>query len=285
MTWRAWGRYNTNVTTTLRPTAPEQRTDDGGRSRSYDVCVNGRPVGRVDLAASTAFGPRTGRIARLDIDEQDRHRGRGTVAALAAEEVLRDWGCGRVEVSIPAAAEPALELAAALGYTESSRELAKSLTTSPDLPAGSVVRPMSQAEFPAWQTAVKAGYVQAWLDRGVARMDAEAKAERDHATFLPLGLATAGTALRILAHHGTDVGTLWLAQTDRGGYVMYVEVTPGHRGHGHGRTLMLAAEREILAAGAPTLALNVFAGNTPALRLYASLGYEPTHHYLHKVLL
>ena len=48
---------------------------------------------------------------------------------------------------------------------------------------------------------------------------------------------------------------------------------------------MLAAERECLAAGVTGLGLNVFAGNTPALRLYGALGYRTTVHHLAKALL
>ena len=116
------------MTTTLRPTGPEQRTDDGGRARSYEVCVNGRPVGALDLATDDRLGPEVGRIERLDIDEPDRHRGRGTVAALAAEEVLRGWGCTQVAVSIPAQATTGLGLAGALGYAERGRNMVKELS-------------------------------------------------------------------------------------------------------------------------------------------------------------
>lgn len=47
---------------------------------------------------------------------------------------------------------------------------------------------------------------------------------------------------------------------------------------------MLEAERVCHAAGARLLGLNVFAGNTPALRLYASLGYRPVEIHLYKPL-
>ncbi len=48
---------------------------------------------------------------------------------------------------------------------------------------------------------------------------------------------------------------------------------------------MLLAERQALAAGRQVIGLNVFAGNTPAERLYASLGYEPVVYAMYKVLL
>lgn len=91
------------MTTTLRPTEPLQRDADGTRSRHYQVCVNSRPVGELGLGTHPVYGEGVARIRDLRIDEADRGRGRGTVAALAAEEVARSWGCGRIEVSIPAA--------------------------------------------------------------------------------------------------------------------------------------------------------------------------------------
>ncbi|MFH8790122.1 GNAT family N-acetyltransferase [Streptomyces roseoverticillatus] len=278
------------MTTTLRPTAPEQRGPGGARSRSYEVCVNSRPVGAVDLSTDHRFGPAAGRIVRLAIDERDRHRGRGTVAALAAEEVLRSWGCTRIEVSIDAGSEVGLGLAGALGYAERNRNMAKTLTAAPRLPEGTEGRRMTDAEYTSWREESRAAYMQDWIDRGVPADQARAKAEADDRLLLPDGAATAGTVLRVLTHEGTPVGTLWVALRDGGpdtpdAYVYDVEVAPAQRGRGHGRSLMLLAEAEVLALGARTLGLNVFAGNVPALRLYESLGYAPTAHHLYKPLL
>ena len=53
--------------------------------------------------------------------------------------------------------------------------------------------------------------------------------------------------------------------------------------HGHGRTLMLLAEREGVARGTARLGLNVFAADTVrANALYDSLGYTTFMHVLHK---
>jgi GNAT superfamily N-acetyltransferase len=280
------------MTTTLRPTGPERRAEDGARSRSYDICVNGRPVGGVRLATDARLGPSAGRIEALAVHEPDRRRGRATVAALAAEEVLRGWGCRRIEASVPAEAGTALRLAAALGYTERNRSMSKELSAPsgrpPALPGGSAVRPLEAGEYPAWLASRRAAYARVWTERGVEPEGARLRSEADHARLLPDGPDTAGTVLRVLVHDGTDVGTLWLATAHErgpGAWVFDVEVHPAHRGRGHGRTLMLAAERECLAAGVRTLGLNVFTDNVPALRLYESLGYRPTAHHLHKPLL
>lgn len=278
------------MTTTLRPTTPERHTADGGRARSYQVCVNSRPVGRIELTTDERFGPTAGRIDHLEIDEPDRRRGRATVAALAAEEVLRGWGCQWIEASVPAAATGTLRLAEMLGYRERSRNLRKELDAPPPLPDGSRLRAMSAAEYPAWLAREREEYIGNWAARGVPEERARVKADRDYALLLPQGAVTPGIRLRILAHAGVDVGVVWAAlldppQAEADAYVYVVSVREEHRGRGHGRTLMLAAERECLAAGAHRLGLHVFAGNTPALRLYESLGYHPTQHHLVKELL
>lgn len=279
------------MTTTLRPTAPLQQGADGATSRTYAVCVNSRSVGTVELSTDPRMGAGVGRIAGLRIDEADRRRGRATVAALAAEEVLRGWGCGRVEISVPAGAQGARRMAAALGYTERNRVMSKPLPAqAPVLPGGVVGRPMSGSEFETWLPHTKAGYARSLTLRGFSEEAAWAKTEADHAAALAGGAATPGTYLGVLTRGGAVVGTLWLALRhphpgQSGAYVFDVEVAQEHRGQGLGRALLLLAEREALAAGTGRIGLNVFTDNTPALRLYVSLGYEPVTYHLCKQLL
>ncbi|RSS08871.1 MULTISPECIES: GNAT family N-acetyltransferase [Streptomyces] len=278
------------MTTTLRPAEPLQQHEDGTRSGRYRVCVNSRPVGVIHLATHPVFGPAVARIVDLRIDEPDRGRGRGTVAALAAEEVVRGWGCTRIEAEVPAAAEGALRLLTALQYTQRNRNLRKTLgSAAPALPAGSRGRPMTDDEYGPWLEQGKAGYARSWTERGVPEDEARAKSAADHARLLPQGRATPGMLFSVLEHQDTAVGTLWLATGTATGdgraFVYDVEVDARHRGRGHGRSLMLLAEAQALAAGARSIGLNVFAGNTPAERLYDSLGYRPVLYVLHKQLL
>lgn len=286
------------MTTTLRPAGPEQRTgsDDGGtvRRRAYDICVNGRRAGAVELAAAAEDGLVTGRITRLTVDEADRRSGRATVAALAAEEVLRGWGARRVVVSVPAAG-PALRLATVLGYTERSRRLLKPM--GPPVAAagsagtdGGALAPMTDAHYGAWLARDHAALAARRTADGVRPDRAAAAAGRARRSLLPDGPATTGMAFRRLLHDGVDVGTLWLRldgapHPDADAWVHAVEVAEQHRGRGHGRTLMRAAERMCREAGRRVLGLDVEAGNVPALALHASLGYRPVEHLLSKPLL
>jgi len=274
------------MTTTLRPTGPERREADGARARTFTVCVNSRPVGGIELGTDRRYGPRVGRINALAVDEPDRRRGRGTVAALAAEEVLRQWGCTRVETSVPADAEYALRIAASLGYTERNQNMALTLDRAAHphpLPPGSVLRPLTEAEYGPWRDHEREGFIVGLTERGVPRDQAETHEATAFTAALPDGPATKGTSLLALEHDGVTVGHLWLRVTEPA-WVFSVEVVAAHRGRGHGRTLMLAAENAAVDAGAATLLLNVFAGNTPAIRLYESLGYRTTDHHFAKPL-
>ncbi|MER5476354.1 GNAT family N-acetyltransferase [Streptomyces sp. NPDC002734] len=279
------------MTTTLRPTEPLQQEADGTRSRRFQVCVNSRPVGGLRLGTSPVFGDTVARVSDLWIDEADRRRGRATVAALAAEEVARIWGCRRIEVTVPAEAEAGLRLAVALGYTERNRTMEKRLDAAPasaPLPDGSRVRTMTPEEFRAWRATGVEQYARDWAVRGVPREEASAKARRDQSRLLPDGLATPGMEFWVLEHEGARAGLLWIrlgASESEAVYVYEVATEEAVRGRGFGRALMRLAEERAAVAGRRAVGLSVFAGNVPAERLYASLGYRPTHHHLHKPLL
>ncbi|GAA3846226.1 GNAT family N-acetyltransferase [Streptomyces phyllanthi] len=274
------------MTTTLRPTEPLQHAADGTRSRHYQVCVNSRPVGGIRLITRAEHGSSVARIEELRIDEPDRRGGRGTVAVLAAEEVLRGWGCRRIEVSVPDDAGAALRLATALGYVPLSRHMTKRLDgTPPELPAGSAARRMTEAEYGAWRDHEREEFARSLVGTGIPATEAYARADGGLAKYLADGLATENTLISVLEHEGTRVGVLWLGLWPETAYVLEVEAEAEHRGRGHGRTLMLLAEEQAATGGRDRVSLNVFAGNTPAERLYESLGYRTTAHHFYKQLL
>ncbi|WP_033211531.1 GNAT family N-acetyltransferase [Kitasatospora phosalacinea] len=281
------------MTTTLRPDGPEEAGVGGGRTRRWHIMVNGRRVGGLRTNGWGRSGQYPGEICELEVAEPDRLRGRATVAVLAAEEVLRHWGCARAQVTVPVEAPVALRLARTLGYTEQMRNLGKRLDQVPPQPGGSTDRPITPEEYPAWQRAAVARYRGELIGAGLGPDEATARAENDHRRALPVGLSTAGTVLRhLLDADGHVLGTIWvtlhqgrLPDGSPLAWVMLVEVAPEHRGRGHGRTLMRIAERECLRTGVRDLGLNVFRDNGVAIGLYESLGYRTTRYVLSKPLL
>jgi ribosomal protein S18 acetylase RimI-like enzyme len=274
------------MTTTLRPVGPETRGEDGARARAYTVCVNSRPVGSVRLRTDERFGPTVGRIDALAVDEGDRRRGRGTVAALAGEEVLRSWGCTRATASVPASSPYGLRLAASLGYRERNRHMAKDLAAGerPSLPQGTAVRPLGRAESVPWLDRGRETYTASLADLGVPPEEARRRDEDTMAELVPGGVPAPGTDLLGLDHDGATVAFLWL-HTAEPAWVYSVEVDAAHRGRGHGRAAMHAAENHCRDNGRTTLGLNVFTANTTALRLYESLGYAVVARHFVKTLL
>ncbi|MFC8455020.1 GNAT family N-acetyltransferase [Kitasatospora sp. NPDC057223] len=282
------------MTTTLRPESPESPAPGGARTRRWQICANGRPVGALRTTATPQGDQCWGRISELEVWE-GRGRGRATVGALAAEEVLRSWGCTRIDADIPETATAAARLAEALGYRERMRNMAKRLdagSPAPGLPPGVTARPIDAGAYPAWLEGAKAGYLHDLRASGLTEEQARAKSDADHLHLLPQGAATPGIVLRRLYGAGTaPVGSLWLALHQRDlpdgrplAWVMTVEVAEDRRGRGHGRDLMLLAERECLAAGVHDIGLNVFSSNRVAIGLYTSLGYLVTNRVLGKPL-
>ncbi|WP_330451811.1 MULTISPECIES: GNAT family N-acetyltransferase [unclassified Streptomyces] len=278
------------MTTTLRPSGPIQPGADGAQRRAYDVCDNGRPVGSVTLTLEPGAGGATGAVKDLRIDEAVRRRGRGTIAALAAEEILRGWGCTQVFTEVAAGDTAGQRMADALGYTERSRHMLKTLPEQqPVLPAGLTGRPMTPEEFAVWEGEAVAEYAESLISRGFPRERALEMSRTSHARYLPDGLATEGARMEILFREGEAVGHIWVSPFEmhpglRVAYVFDVEVREAFRGRGHGRALMLQAERIALAAGETRIGLHVVTANTSALRLYESLGYVLTKSYPAKPL-
>jgi [ribosomal protein S18]-alanine N-acetyltransferase len=61
------------------------------------------------------------------------------------------------------------------------------------------------------------------------------------------------------------------------GYIVTLDVSPGHRRSGLGGQLMQQAERGAVREGCPAVVLHVFTGNDPAMRFYVGRGYIRSH--------
>ncbi|CAM5546425.1 hypothetical protein STENM327S_08070 [Streptomyces tendae] len=92
------------------------------------------------------------------------------MAALAAEEVARSWGCRQIEAGVAGDAEAGTRLAQALGYVLRNRTMSKPLgTTPPALPPGSAARPMTPEDFAAWHAYESERYARTLDGTGRAR--------------------------------------------------------------------------------------------------------------------
>lgn len=141
------------------------------------------------------------------------------------------------------------------------------------------LEPLTEPEFDAWAEHSRRGFAAQQVAAGL-QPEAEARdaAERGFADLLPHGLATPlHHVFRVLGPEGGTVGHLWVRVRPLSGevecYVYDVELLPEARGRGLGRATMLAAEEVARDLGATVMRLNVFGHNTPAIRLYESLGY------------
>jgi ribosomal protein S18 acetylase RimI-like enzyme len=66
-----------------------------------------------------------------------------------------------------------------------------------------------------------------------------------------------------------------LGQSSRG-FVLFVGVARGHRGHGYGRQLLAWMTRHLLAEGATSLIADTDNGNVPMARGFAAVGWPQT---------
>ena len=152
------------------------------------------------------------------------------------------------------------------------------------------LRPMTDVETKAYIAQAMAGYADQLSEFGGRdRADARAKAETDLGRLFPDGQLTEGHRLRVAEVDGKAVGRLWIAPDSPSwpvgtAYIYDIEVDESARGQGFGRDIMVAAEAEAGEMGCTSIALNVFGGNAPAIRLYQSLGFEVTSLQLRKPL-
>jgi ribosomal protein S18 acetylase RimI-like enzyme len=152
------------------------------------------------------------------------------------------------------------------------------------------LRPLRADEFGSWLERLMAGYAGHMVASGAYSQEiAAAKARRDTERALPLGFRTPGHLFYRLVAGEQPVGWLWLAVAKPGedpamAWIYDIEVEEAYRGRGYGREAMLLAEVEARRHGMTSLGLNVHGGNTVAISLYESLGYQVTAQQMKKPL-
>ncbi|KQQ94819.1 hypothetical protein ASF62_11385 [Leifsonia sp. Leaf325] len=76
---------------------------------------------------------------------------------------------------------------------------------------------------------------------------------------------------------GRVVASVMVGYDGHRGWMNYLAVDPAEQGRGHGRALVMEAERMLTARGCPKLNLQVRGTNTDALGFYEAIGYAPDH--------
>lgn len=153
------------------------------------------------------------------------------------------------------------------------------------------LRPMTSNEFVTFRTReirdhameqVHAGY---WTEE-----EAEARSEKQIDLLLPQGFDTPEILLLIAENlDGNAIGHVWVALQPKPGsetraWIYGIQIESEQRGNGYGRSLLLAAEQEIVRRGLGVIGLNVFGSNTIARNLYESAGYQVTSMHMQKEL-
>ena len=143
--------------------------------------------------------------------------------------------------------------------------------------------PMSPSAFEGFLRAAVESYARQNVASGRWPVESAMELSRaEHDKLLPQGSATEDAHLFEIIDSETNaiVGTLWLAVQNAAGtpagYVYNIEIVEEHRREGHARRALEALEPICRGLGLSSVGLHVFAFNTPARRLYETLGYEAT---------
>ncbi len=138
---------------------------------------------------------------------------------------------------------------------------------------------LDPADLAGWLATTRREYVAERVAAGDTPAEAEANATASLGRLFPDGTPAPGQLVGRLVEDDRPVGVLWVGPAGEDPtrwWVWDVAVDEPHRGRGVGRRAMGLAEELARTHGATDLGLNVFAANTVARHLYASLGYVET---------
>lgn len=148
---------------------------------------------------------------------------------------------------------------------------------------------MTDTEFAAFRARAVHDYAIEKVAAGEWPQErAAALAEEQTDSLLPEGKSTAGMFIVMAdAEEVGPVGYAWLALKGpeaSSAWIYDIAIDEEHRGKGYGRALLNGLEQVAREHGLESIALNVFAGNDYARRLYERAGYKPTSIHMSKRL-
>jgi ribosomal protein S18 acetylase RimI-like enzyme len=145
--------------------------------------------------------------------------------------------------------------------------------------------PFDSPDFAEWLVRNNSEYIQERVAAGDSPDEAKANAEAAMQRTFPNGSPDPGQLAGRLVWGGQRIGELWVGRfgsDPERWWVWDVRVDEPFRGRGFGRQAMLLAEELARTNDAVSIGLNVFADNTVARNLYASLGYRESSVHMRK---
>jgi mycothiol synthase len=289
------GPLSAALSTQVQDLAATAASADGVAPLSEDVLLqirHGSGAGSRDLVLTTADGTLAG-FAHLDTPDKAQdgdasgglvvrpgHRGRGLGRALSGALIAGGAGAG-VRLWAHGELPAAVGLAKAAGFTRfralwQMRMPLAGLTAVPAAaaaPAGVSIRAFRPgADEEAWLTVNRRAFAHhpeqgSWDMQDLLLREAEP-------WFDPDGFFLAERDGRLAGFHWTKVHPDGGAGGAPLGEVYVVGVDPGQQGGGLGRALTLAGLRYLRERGLAEVMLYVDEENTPAIRMYAALGFS-----------
>jgi ribosomal protein S18 acetylase RimI-like enzyme len=144
--------------------------------------------------------------------------------------------------------------------------------------------PMTEDEYRPWRAEAEVHYAESIAASGRSVTDAAKVSADTYANLLPDESATPGHHFWYAYDGERRVGFLWIKRTGDTAFVYNIAVEADLRRQGHGRAIMLAAERWCHDNALTRIGLHVFAHNTGARLLYERLGFVETGRNLAKDL-
>jgi ribosomal protein S18 acetylase RimI-like enzyme len=137
--------------------------------------------------------------------------------------------------------------------------------------------PFDRPDLAEWLVRSKSEYIRERVAAGDTPDEARANTEASMQRTFPDGSPAPGQLAGWLVCGGQRIGELWVGpfgSDPQRWWVWDIRLDESFRGHGLGREAMVLAEELARTNGAVSIGLNVFAHNTKARSLYASLGYR-----------
>jgi ribosomal protein S18 acetylase RimI-like enzyme len=117
--------------------------------------------------------------------------------------------------------------------------------------------------------------------------DALERSKKAHESLLPDGIETGDNYLfNIIDNESSNVGHIWVKIEDNirteSAFVYDIEICESGRRKGYAKSALGRIEEVAADLGATNLGLQVFAGNSAAIALYNSIGYQTVGHNMQK---